>query len=284
MKSHIKVLALACAAGVLVFFACTAPQNEAATDHATLPASLGQYYPPQKPIPEYLFAMFGLAEPFTGTISDALEGDFDNAQTNFEAFKKVYLENSKMVSEWTPLYPIKPIDLFGGAVASKDIGAIMAAADSVDLVCQNCHLANMVPVHQKYRWPNFFDIGLTDPVTQKDINWTMLMKMMETSFTGIGYDASQGQIEQARTQYKAFTDRFNELSVACMSCHETGRYYFVSKDITDLIDQIGTELNQKTVKADKIHGLIQTIGMESCTKCHLVHVPAAFTQMTASAH
>jgi cytochrome c556 len=285
MKLHVVVIALVGAVVMLAVFACTSPDKEVVSSNSTLPASLDQYYPPKSPEPVWFLSMLGMAQPLTASMADVFENDFDNAQKGFEAFKKVYVDISKMVPEWTERFPIGPIDKLGEAIASKDIGRIMAEAGNLDAVCHNCHIQNMVPVQQKYRWPDFLQIGLTDPITNQDVNWKMLMMMMETAFTGIGSDLAQGQPDQARAQFQAFSARFNAISVACMTCHDTGRKYYVSSDVTEMIDQVGSELNQPTIDVEKVNALLQGIGMESCVKCHMVHVPASYgKQAMAASH
>lgn len=286
MKVRTVVIMLVCVAGMFLLFACAdSDQHQAASNQTGLPASLDQYYPPKSPEPVWFLSMLGMAQPLTASIADALENDFENSQKDFEALRKAYIKISTMVPEWTERFPIGPLDQFGEAIASKDIGRIMAQADSLDVVCHSCHVQNMVLAQQKYRWPNFMDIGLTDPVTDQDVNWKILMRMMETAYTGIGADLAQGQPEQARAQFEAFYARFNAVSVACMSCHDSGRNYYVSTDVTDMIDQIGTELGQPNIDVEKVNGLLQGIGMESCVKCHMVHVPSAYgKEMMAASH
>jgi len=284
MKLHAVVVALVCVAGIFLILACSGTEKEVMHSYPSLPASLDQYYPPQSPEPVWFLAMLGMAQPFSASVADAVETDFENSLKDFEAFKQAYLDNSKKVPEWTERFPTEPIDRFGEAISSKDISRIMAEADSVGMVCHDCHVQNMVLAQQKYRWPNFDEIGLTDPITEQDVTWTNLMRMMESSYTAIGIDLTQGQSDQARNQFQAFNARFNAVSVACMTCHETGRYYFVSNDITDMINQIGTELDRPTIDVEKVNGLLQNVGMESCIKCHMVHVPSAYGKQLLSSH
>lgn len=251
---------------------------------AHLPASLDNFYPPKNPAPAYLLAMLDLARPFSGMVADVMEGDMPNAQANYEAFKKLYVQTSAMIPEWKEAFPLEAVDQLGTALAGGDPGQIMPAVEAVGGTCHNCHLKSMAPVHQKYRWNDFGEIVVTDPLSGQDVKFAQLMMMMETNFTGIGNDLQQDQPEAAQKHFDGFNARFKAVSEACMICHDTDRHYFVSKDVTDMIAGLQAELNQPQADMGKIGGLLASIGNESCSKCHLVHVPAAYGQYALRAH
>ncbi len=248
------------------------------------PASLDNFYPPKSPAPAYLLAMLGLAGPFAGLITDAQQGDIENVKANFERFKKAYLECAEMVPEWKSGFPIEPVDQLGAALAAGDPSLVMPAVQKVGEACHSCHVANMVPVQHKYHWNEFADIIVTDPLSGQDVNFGGLMMMLETNFGGIANDLEQAQQENAMKQLGGFKARFKAMSDACMLCHETERHYYVSKDVTDMIANLEVALAQPEVDTPLVMGLLQSIGDESCTKCHLVHIPAAYGQQMMIAH
>ena len=45
----------------------------------------------------------------------------------------------------------------------------------------------------------------------------------------------------------------------------------------DAVAELGRVFKSRSVPADAVAALAQKIGRESCSKCHLVHVPAALS-------
>lgn len=244
----------------------------------SLPASLAILYPPENQTPVYYLAMHELAMPFSAAMADVMDQDMANARVGFEKFKEQYVRVAAMVPEWQALFPLRPVDDLGAALASGDPGKIMAAGEAVGQVCHRCHLTAMAPVQHLYRWDKFGDIAVTDPLSKRDVDFALLMRMMEGNFTGIAANLQQGQVENARAAFQGFDARFRAMAGTCELCHETERRYFVDPDIAAAIKQLGEGLNAATVDPAATGKQMETIGSESCAKCHLVHVPAAYTQ------
>ncbi len=287
MKSRVAIIVLVCVTGALLLFtyaAVTSTDQKAATSAAVLPSSLDNLYPPVNPAPVYLLGMYGLARPFSGMVCDVLENDMENALSNFEAFRKAYVENSALVPEWQPMYAMDPVDQLGAAITTGDPSKIMPAVDALGRVCHGCHVAKMVPVQQKFRWDSFAGFALTDPLSGADVSFAQLMLMMETNFDGIASNLQQGQKENALAQFAGFNARFQAMADACVICHDSERHYYVSEDITGLISNLQVELSKPAVDMATVGGLLQSIGQESCSKCHLVHIPAAYGQQMMEMH
>ncbi|HSH00123.1 MAG TPA: hypothetical protein VLB27_08740 [candidate division Zixibacteria bacterium] len=287
MKSRVVVVLSVCVVGFFIVLT-TGTVNRAGqpvdnSSHA-LPASLAQYYPPNTPAPAYLLAMHDLARPFSGVICDVQEGDLENARQNFSAFRDVYAEVAGMIPEWSSAYPTEPLATLETALTGGDPAAVMPAVAAMGAVCHNCHVRTMAQTQQRYRWDRFGDIALTDPLSGRDVGFAELMLMMEVSFQGIANDLAQDQLENARAQFDGFAARFAEVAEACAFCHETKRTYFVSEDITGKIATLRGELEKPEIDGNVVEGLMQSIGQESCAKCHLVHIPAAYGQQMAEVH
>jgi cytochrome c556 len=246
---------------------------------ASLPSSLDAFFPPKAKEPIYLFRMLGLAAPMSGIIVDFMEKEPQNAIANFEKFKAQYQDVSKLVPEWTQEYSLAPVDGLGRALKTGNQEAVMKAFEQVDGVCTKCHLENMVRVQQKYHWGDFYAIKTKDPVTQEEVDGTKLMQYLDSSLTGISVDLAEGQKENARKQLHAFKMRFQTLKNVCEECHGADpRKYYVDESVQAMISGLEQTLSGPSLDSQKANSLIQGIGMESCFKCHLVHVPAAFAQ------
>ncbi len=247
-----------------------------------LPASLDQYFPPKAPAPVYLFEMFALSGAFEGIIVDLQQQDVSGIQSNYEFFKGQYQKMSGMVPEWKPLFPMEPVDSLGKALESGDPAKVGPALEEVGKVCGSCHLVFQTKSHQKYHWPDFEEVMLTDPMSNETMELYHFMERMAVAFVGIGNDLRQGQLDNARENFQAFSIRFKTLAEdACKQCHtdqagiEIPRKYFVDASVLGMIDQLGQALSESTPDAEVIGQLSGGIGNESCLKCHLVHLPAA---------
>jgi len=117
---------------------------------------------------------------------------------------------------------------------------------------------------------------VVDPLMKKKVGYVQITQFLDMSFTGITVDLQQGQIENARQNFQAFKARFEALKETCMNCHDTKRYFYIGDDVDRLIKKLGKAVNAKSVDPRQIEKFSIAIGNESCLKCHLVHVPAAY--------
>lgn len=246
---------------------------------APLPDSLDAYFPPKAKEPVFLLRMLGMAAPMSGIIVDLMEKEPQNAIANFDKFKGQYQDVSQLVPEWTKEYPLGPVDGLGRALKTGNQEALMKAFEQVNGVCMKCHLENMVRVQQKYHWGNFYAIKTKDPVTQEGVDGQKFMQYLDSSLTGISVDLAEGQKDNARKQLQAFKMRFQTLKNVCEECHGANpRKYYVDESVQAMISGLEQILSGPSPDSQKANSLVQGIGMESCFKCHLVHIPAAFAQ------
>jgi cytochrome c556 len=274
-KYALAVVALALTA-VAVFDRFASADLNAPRVEFGIPASLDSLYPPKAPAPLFLIGKIEMATRMSGIVGDLSENDFANAQKGYETFRKQYLEVSQMVPEWRESFPLGPVDELGAAMKAGDQPRVMAAFQAVGVVCHTCHLQNMAPVQQKYHWGDFSSLSLTDPVTGQEVSFAQLMMFIEFSMSGVAVDVEQGQKENARKQLQDFKTRFATMKESCEACHDSERKYFVDASITGMVDQLDAQLSQPTLDPKAIGDLLHGIGQESCSKCHLVHIPAAY--------
>lgn len=257
-----------------------AGDRPAAKAGSSLPAALDGLYPPGAPEPVFLIKMIGLAESFGGMIGDLFENDLQNVLANLQTFKANYSELAGLVPEWKSMYPTAPIEELESSLKSGDQGKIMAAIEKVGGACSACHVEYMAPVQFRYGWPAFSQIRAKDPLTGEDVGLNRLMMFLDVNFSAIGADLKQGQAENALEQFQGFQARFEALASTCQECHgQDERKYYVDSSVRAMIDELGKAAAASS--PEKAAKLVMGIGMESCHKCHLVHVPAAFAQQKA---
>ena len=243
----------------------------------SLPASLENFYPPKAQAPVYLLKMIGLAESLGGFMGDLFENDDTNAPGSFQEFKAQYLELSGLVPEWKSLYPLAPLDELAASLKAGDQGRVMAAAEKVAGVCITCHVEHMAQVHFRYGWPDFSGIKAKNPLTGEEVGFDRLMLLLDVNFSGIGADLKQGQIENAKKQFQGFQAGFEAVADTCEDCHgQDERKYYVDNSVRAMVEELGKAAAEGS--PEKAAKLVMGIGMESCHKCHLVHIPAALAQ------
>ncbi len=255
------------------------PDSQTTTIEIPLPVSLGNYFPPGAEQPVYLLMMLEMNKPFTGIVVDLSEQDADNARANFKKFRGHYVELSKLVPEWTEYFPMGPLNALQTALETGNQEKVIAAVQQVGKVCSDCHVSVLPQVQHRYFWGNFREIRITDPLTSQDVTHRELMQFMDANFTGIEIDAEQGQLENARSQFQNFRARFQTMEGTCVICHDTERHYYVDESVKTMIDELGRVLTAPSIDPATVSRLSQRIGMESCFKCHLVHMPAAMAQL-----
>jgi len=275
MKRFVSLLLGVSVVVGLVFVAAQAEEKVSKVTALRLPASLDSFYPPKTQQPVHLLRMFALGGLFSGIASDLVENDLQGARDVFEKFKTQYVEISKIVPEWKKEYPVKPVEELGAALKLGDRKKVMAAQEKVGAVCHNCHVKYMPMTQQKYHWGDFSTIKVKDPLSNEEVPFTRLKQYLDSNFAGIGLNIERGQKEKARKQVQGFNARFQALKTTCGRCHTGEIKYYTDEGVQGMIDKLGQTLENPSADPKVAVELVQRIGMESCFKCHLVHVPAA---------
>lgn len=265
-------LAMASAAPVSADFPAGAGRGRA----GTLPETLNSIYPPAAGQPIYLFRMLELETFFSGIVVDLMEDDIEGARSSFDGFAGKYREVSGIVPEWKSKYPGEPVKELGEALAAGDRKRAMSAFAEMGGICHRCHVETMVLVQQKYHWGDFGAIAVKDPLSGAATGYPQFKQYLAANLAGITVDLRQGQVDNARRQFQEFRARFQALADSCNGCHEKKSKYYVDSEVQDIVEEIGKAFTSRTVAADVVIALTQNIGRESCSKCHLVHLPAAF--------
>lgn len=244
----------------------------------SLPGSLDALYPPQAGQPIFLLKMFAIDTSYGAIAADLVENKLKEAKADFERFKAQYLEIAKMVPEWNKNYNMSPVNELEAALKSGERRKVMMAWNKVVQVCHNCHISHMAIVQQKYHWGNFDALSIEDPLTNKKVTFRQLNRYLMVNFSGMSVDVERGQKGGAQKQFRDFNTRFQAMKVTCGGCHDTERKYYVDEGVQALVDKLGNTLSKPSLDPKAAESLRQRIGMESCTPCHRVHIPAAYAQ------
>jgi hypothetical protein len=225
--------------------------------------------------------MLTLETSFSGIVVDLMEDDLDGARGSFEDFQRQYREVAGMVPEWKEEYPEGKVKELGAALAAGDRRMAMNAFAAVGGICHRCHAVAMVPVQQKYHWGEFGAATVRDPLSGAATGYPQFKQYLAANLAGITVNLKQGQTDNARKQFEGFRARFTALSGSCKGCHENESRYFVDRDMQDTVGELGKAFRNRAVSADSVDALVEKIGRESCSKCHRVHLPAAYAGHSA---
>lgn len=243
------------------------------------PKSLDQYY--EKEPSGYLMAMFGILGPMGGMGTHLKDGNMDRAKVYFTAFKEEYLKLSKMVPEWSKHFPSEPLDNLEKALESGDPKKIGPAMAGVGKTCANCHQEHRPGVWYKYHWKDFDKITIVDPVSGKSLSWEDYMYGLENSFfatkTYLSEEKAEGKFDKTKAALNNFQKMVEGLNEGCKECHgkDDKRKYYTSSDVLNLLSKVADELNETQPDVENVSKTLNRAGIESCYKCHLVHIPAA---------
>jgi hypothetical protein len=243
------------------------------------PKSLDQYY--QKAPSDYLMAMFGVLGPMGGMETHLKDGNMDKAKEYFGVFKAEYFKLSKMVPEWSKYFPSEPMENLEKALDSGDTGKIDSAIQGVGKTCADCHQEHLPEVWYKYQWKDFGKIKVPDPVSGKLLDFVEYMFGLHHSYsatnTYLSEEKAGGKFDKTIEALNNLKYRMEALNVGCKECHgkDDKRKYYTSSDVIDLLSVAGYELKKTQPNIEEVNKRLQGAGMESCYKCHLVHIPAA---------
>ncbi len=251
------------------------------------PSALDALYPPEAELPVYQMKMLEMAMSLGGVGVDFFEHDQQNIKSSYELFKTKYEEVSKLVPEWEENFPSEPIEKIEKALESGDAEIVIPAFEELNNVCHDCHLKNMAKVQHKYQWKDFRTVKIIDPLTDKIFEFKELMQNLDLSFIGIMVDLQQGQMDNVQKHFQDFNARFQVLKDTCIGCHGGPeeekeqiyeRKYYVDDNVQAMVDNLGRIISGDSIDPSIVEKVGMEIGMESCFKCHWVHVPSMYAK------
>ena len=250
--------------------------NNDNNENEGLPLSIDQYYQSQPPV--YLTSMFDLGAAMMGIGVNLQQGDVANAKKSYKDFLNKYENSSNMVPEWKKFYDLGAVEKIGTSLDSGDLPAVFENIGRVGASCVKCHKEKMPLVWNKYNWNNFSKLTLNTPNPDEPVLPfpDAKIKYLAPGFDGIGVNIKNNNQKGAQESFGLFKTMFNNLNGTCSSCHVSPRNYYVSADIQALIDTMGEKINSGNLS--EAEGLRMRIDMESCYRCHVLHMPSQFAK------
>ncbi|MEK9629591.1 MAG: hypothetical protein VW455_11295 [Nitrospinota bacterium] len=244
------------------------------------PKSLSKYYPPQSKQPKWIQQMHKLSTHFGGVFVNLKEKDFENVDKHADQLVEEYKKTSEMVPEWEEYFDIKAAEVFAAAAKTHDIAKAGKASGGLGKTCGKCHAENEVSVWAKFHWPSFHKIEVTDPISEKEMEFEDFMGSISSSFKGVTVNFGEGQYGRAAKALKIFKSRYMELKSTCSKCHATQdvKRFYVGPDADKAFAGLSEELNSEKPNPGKFWKNIGLLGKTGCKHCHLVHRTNAFIQ------
>ena len=253
-----------------------ASSNNNKPEKEGLPSSLGQYYESKPPV--YLIKMFELGEAMMGIGVNIQQGDMANAKKSFNDFSGKYKDSSNLVPEWNKYYDLNLVKKMGDSLDSGNVSAVFEDLGKVGASCVGCHKEKMPPVWIQYNWNDFGKMTLNTPNPDEPVlPWPdAKLKYLAPGFDGIGVNIKNNNQNGAQESYGLFKMMFDNMNSTCSSCHASPPKYYVSADIRTMVDMMGEKINSGNLT--EAEGLRMGIGIESCYKCHVLHMPAQYAK------
>lgn len=250
--------------------------NNDKNENEELPSSLDQYYQSQPPV--YLISMFQLGEAMMGIGVNVQQGDMVNAKKSYDDFSKKFKDSSNMVPEWKKFYDQGTVEKIGASLDSGNVPAVFENIGKVGAACVKCHKEKMPQVWIRYNWNDFSKLTLKTPNPEEPVLPfpAAKIKYLAFGFDGIGVNIKNNNQKGAKESFGLFKTMFDNLKGTCSSCHVSPRNYYASADIQAMIDTMGDKINSGNLT--EAEGLRMGIGMESCYRCHVLHMPAQFAK------
>lgn len=250
--------------------------NNDKNENEGLPSSIDQYYKSQPPV--YLVSMFELGAAMMGIGVNVQQGDMANAKKSYDDFSKKFKDSSDMVPEWKTFYDQGTVEKIGTSLDSGDVPAVFENIGKVGEACVKCHKEKMPQIWNKYNWNDFGKLTMNTPNPDEPVLAfpDAKIKYLAPGFDGIGVNIKNNNQKGAQESFGLFKTMFDNLNSTCSSCHTSSPKYYVSADIQAMIDTMGEKINSGNLS--EAEGLRMGIGMESCYKCHVLHMPAQFAR------
>ena len=261
---------------VIVASGCLSSNNNNKTEKEGLPSSLDQYYKSKPPV--YLIDMFELGEAMMGIGVNLQQGDMENAKKSYIEFSKKYKDSSNKVPEWNKYYDLDLVEKIGASLDSGNVPEVFETIGKVGEKCVSCHKEKMPPVWIQYNWDDFSKMTLKTPnPAEPTLPWPVAkIKYLAPGYDGIGVNIKNNNQTGAQQSFVLFRTMFDNMNSTCSSCHVSSPRYYVSADIWEMIDTMGEKIDSGNLT--EAEGLRMGIGMESCYKCHVLHMPAQFAK------
>jgi cytochrome c556 len=241
-----------------------------------LPSSIDQYYKSQPPV--YLISMFELGAAMMGIGVNVQQGDMANAKKSYDDFSEKFKDSSEMVPEWKKYYDQETVQKIGASLDSGNVPAVFENIGKLGEACVKCHTEKMPHIWNKYNWNDFGKLTLNTPNPAEPVLPfpAAKIKYLAAGFDGIGVNIKNNNQKGAQESFGLFKTMFDNMNSTCSSCHVSPRTYYVSADIQAMINTMGEKINSGNLS--EAEGLRMGIGMESCYKCHVLHMPAQFAK------
>ena len=240
------------------------------------PESLKKYYPPQSQKFEFLNNMHTMSTAFYAVQLNINEENWEKAIEWAKKLVETYKETAKMVPEWKKYFDFEKADNYLKAVQSRNIDKVISAAQQLGKTCARCHQDNEIAVKIYYRFPNFEEIEVEDPVEFNIVKLGEFMKKLTNSMKALNIYMAQKEEDKAKEHGINFVERARALKETCVKCHTDERDIeaIAGKDYDEALNTLENLLNAEKLDYTKVQKTMSKITI-SCYTCHNVHlIPA----------
>ena len=236
------------------------------------PESLKKYYPPQSEKFEFLNNMHTMSTAFYAVQLNINDGNWEKATQWAKKLVETYQKTADMVPEWKKYFDFKKADAYLRAVESKNVDNVIKAAQELGKTCAKCHQDNEIAVKIYYRFPNFSEIKIEDPVEFMEYELEDFMVKLTRSLQALNVYLSQNQPDKVQEHGMNFVERARAVKEMCSKCHTDKRDVeaITGKDYDQALNTLEELLNAEKPDFNKIKQITAKVTL-TCYTCHNVH-------------
>ena len=240
------------------------------------PESLRNYYPPKSEKFEFINNMHTMSTSFYGVQLNINDDNWDKAIYWAEKLVETYKKTAKMVPEKKKYFDFKKAETYLNAVRSKDVDKVVKAAEELGKTCAKCHQDNEIAVKIYYRFPDFSNLKVEDPVDFTEYRFEKFMEKLAHSLQALNVYLTQNQPDKVQEHGMNFVERARAVKETCSKCHTNKRDVeaITGKDYDELLNKLENILSSEKPNLKEVAKLTQRVGL-TCYTCHNVHyIPA----------
>lgn len=240
------------------------------------PDSLKKYYPPNSEKLEFLNNMHIMSTSFYAVQLNINDENWEKALEWARRLVDTYKKTAQMVPEWKEYFDFKKADSYLKAVESKNVDKVIESAQALGKTCAKCHQEHEVAVKIYYRFPDFNQLKVEDPVDFMEYGLEDFMVKLTRSLQALKVYLSQGDTGKVQEHGINFVERARAVKEMCSKCHTDKRDIesITGSDYDKALNSLEELLNADKLNIKKVEELTSKITM-SCYTCHNVHyIPA----------
>ncbi len=266
-----KVLKLIVTISTILFIPISHAEVEREVNLTKPPVSIGNWYKPANKRQVWLHTMFRLRREMQAMDEYSAFQDRKRLVSWSEKFVEDYRSIGKMVPEWADELEVEWAERLLTAARKGDFEGVGAAQRKIGQSCSGCHKEYRAVTAALYRGANFSEVVVEDGETMEELTFKKSMGGLSNTMNRIKIAVQDERFEVAESAYELMSQRLEDLSGSCGSCHKTDRQrdYLLGEENMARVTKLGELIAAKDIKESQ--RTLGGVAVEICATCHSIH-------------